>query len=357
MKLAVVIVHYHTPDLLQPAIEALVRDAEAGGLELEGVVVDNGSRPEDRALLEALPFRRLDPGANLGYAGGANLGLARTAAPLAVVMNPDVMVLPGCLAALVRDLDSGTAVAGPRFYWDRGKRFLLPPTEEVSRRAELLRLLAERGGRWAGLGRRRWRRHARRHWLAGAPISSYALSGALLAIRRSAWQQIAFDDGYRLYFEETDWLRRLRAAGLGARFVPAAEAVHLYAQSVPLEPRAAAWFLASNRRFRRRFFGRSFTALLELLSRRRPPPASEEIPRRAAAPRAARPQAAWLEVSPSPIGYPAAGRRLHPPASPAETNPRLPEEIWRRLGAGTYYLRTVDERGRELTLSFADKDG
>lgn len=351
MKLAVVIVHYRTPELLGPACEALYADSAAAGVELEGVVVDNGSRPEDRAVLAALPFRCLEPGRNLGYAGGVNLGLRQTDPELAVVMNPDVLVLPGCLAALIATLENGATAAGPRFYWDHGKRFLLPPTEPVSRRAELLRLAAARGGRWAALGRRRWRHHARRHWLAEAPFRSYDLSGALLAIRRSAWQRVGpFDEGYRLYFEETDWLQRLRRSGDEARFVPAAEAVHLYAQSVPRQGRAAAWFLESNRRFRRRVFGGSFTAFLELLGRisspRDAPSETSSPPPAAASP------AAWLEVSPSPIGYPAAGRRLQtsPPA------PGLPEEIWNRLAAGAYFLRTVDASGRELSLTVVDKD-
>lgn len=355
MRLAVILVHYHTPELLGPACEALVRDAEAGGLELEGLVVDNGSRPEDRRLLAALPFPCLAAEGNLGYAGGANLGLRHTTAELAVVMNPDVLVLPGCLTALAAAL-STCAAAGPRFYWDRGRHFLLPPTEPVSRRGEIWRLLARRGEGWARRGRRRWRRHARRHWLAQRPFRTYDLSGALLALRRSAWEQIGpFDEAYRLYFEETDWLWRLRRAGLGARLVPAAEAVHLYAQSVRREERADAWFLASSRRFRRRVFGRLFTSLLELASRRvaaAPPPAAG-----GAAPRPARiADAAWLEVSPTAAGVPAAGRRL---ARAAAEHPgdvwSLPPEIWQRLAAGTYYLRTVDESGGDLELRIVDK--
>ncbi len=344
MKLAIVLVHYHTPELAQRACEALLQDASTSKLELEMVLVDNGSRLEDLECLTALPARRVDPGQNLGYAGGANLGIEATSADFVVVMNPDVLVFPGCLRALGQALEKGAAVAGPRFYWDAGKRFLLPPTETVGRWRELLRVLALRGDPWTRLARRQWRRHARRHWLANQPIASFDLSGALLAFRRSTWQQVGpFDEGYRLYFEETDWLQRIRRAGLAGRFVPAAEAVHLYAQSTVKEGQAQNWFLESSRRFRRRAYGPSFTRALEALS----PGVGSSLP----APETVGPQdsqlAAWLEVAPLATGYPAAGC---PMASGSRPLAELPTEIQGQLAPGTYYLRSIDANGKTVSL-------
>ena len=350
VKLAVILVHYHSAELARRACDALARDAAAGGLELELVLVDNGSRPQDLEILESLPARRLDPGRNLGYAGGANVGVGATSAELVAVMNPDVEVLPGCLGALAAALENGAAAAGPRFYWDRGRQYLLPPTAEGGRLAEVLAVLARRGGGGARRARRRWRRHARRYWSAREPVTGYDLSGALLAFRREAWRRAGpFDEGYRLYYEETDWLRRLRAAGLEARFVPSAEAVHLYAQSAAVEPRVEIWRLESARRFRRRTYGPAFTRLLERLSARvgaaTSPPALSPAAEPIACP-------AWVEVSPSPLGYPAAGHRLTPgSARPAD----LPAEIRDRLAPGSYTLRLVDRAGRELAGSRLEK--
>lgn len=349
MKLAVILVHYHSPELARRACVALERDAAAGVVELEMVLVDNGSRPEDLEILESLPARRVDPGRNLGYAGGANVGVRETSAEWVVVMNPDVEVLPGCLGALASALEDGAAAAGPRFFWDHVKQYQLPPTEEVSRTAEVLAVLARRSARLARVARRRWRRHARCYWTAEGPFAGYDLSGALVAFRRSAWQRVGpFDEGYRLYYEETDWLQRLRAAGLEAQFVPAAEAVHLYAQSTAIEPRVEGWRLDSSRRFRRRVYGSSFTRVLEQLSARIGSAKVEPSYRSGAS--AA--QAVWQEVSPSPLGYPAAGRRLAPGSTPPTD---LPTEITERLAPGSYYLRSVDDAGRELGCSRLEK--
>jgi GT2 family glycosyltransferase len=350
MRLAVILVHYHTPELAAAAVEALRADVAGSGLEVEWLLVDNGSDAAGRALLASLPVERLDPGQNLGYAGAVNLGVETSRAELILLMNPDVLVLPGCVSALLEALRDGAAVAGPRFYWDRGRRLVQPPAEDRSRRSELMSLLAERGGGWARRARRRWRRQARRHWEARAPLPSLALSGSLLLLRRAAWDEAGpFDPGFRLYFEETDWLQRAARRGLSGLYVPAAEAVHLYAQSAGREPQAPAWFLESARRFRSRHYGPWFLRLLEGLDRRLPrgggvsplppaPAAGLSLPRE----RSAYPL--WVEVSPNAVGFPAAAELFpEPPARPWN----LPAEIAERL-AVELTLQVTDGPGREV---------
>ncbi|MEM1177251.1 MAG: glycosyltransferase family 2 protein [Acidobacteriota bacterium] len=309
MRVGVVLVHYRTPGLAASAAASLHRDAEASGLDLDLVLVDNGSTPDDRAFLGRLDgVRIIDPGENLGYAGAFNLGAERLGdADVLAVMNPDVSVLPGCLRALVDALGAGAGVVGPRFWWDRRGRYMLPPTEERGRRQSLSRFLSQRLG--AGRARSAWRRHARRHWLSAEPVASLSLSGAFLAIERGAWRRVGpFDDRYRLYFEESDWLERARRAGVRGLYVPSAEAHHAYAQSTVKEPRAERWFLGSHRRFRRQHYGRAFTATLELMSRHWLPrrPVLESGPPRQADVEAAE----WIEVAASPEGFPAAALHL-----------------------------------------------
>ena len=346
MRLAVLLVHYHTPELAAAAVEALRRDT--AGLDVEWLLVDNGSDEPGRALLESLPVRRLDPGANLGYAGGVNLGAARSRSDALLLMNPDVLVLPGCVPALLQALADGAAVAGPSFWWDEGRRLRLPPAEPRTRRDELSAVLAGRGGRWAERARGRWRRHARRHWRATQPLASTALSGSLLAVRRSAWETVGpFDEAFRLYFEETDWLRRVERLGLPARYVPAAQAVHLYSQSAVREPQARRWFEESARRFRELYYGRWFANLLAVTAARLPARAAGPLP--PVPPEGldltGLPFPLWIEVSPSPTGFPAAAERLEAlPPGPW----RLPTEVVERLAPGDLAVQAVDEAGREL---------
>ena len=354
MRLAVVLVHYHTPELAADAVAALRADVASAGIDAEWLLVDNGSDAAARARLDSLPVRRLSPGTNLGYAGGVNLGVSRSSAEALVVMNPDVLVLPGCVPSLLDRLKAGAAVAGPAFFWDRGRRLLLPPAEARSRRQEVLALLAGRDERWAARARRRWRRHARRHWEARAPLASHALSGGLLAIRRDAWDRVGpFDEGFRLFFEETDWLLRARRWGLRSEYVPMAEAVHLYNRSAALEPQAKQWFEESARRFRRLHYGARFTSVLEALDRRMPgrrgphlpalPVEGLDLTREGRYP-------LWVELSPTPLGFPAAAERIAGPGA----SWRLPAEIAQRIAGEPWFVQVADRDGREILRGSLD---
>jgi N-acetylglucosaminyl-diphospho-decaprenol L-rhamnosyltransferase len=370
MDLSVIIVHYRTPQLAADAVAALRPALDRPHPRTDCLIVDNGSDAAGADTLRGLGVPILTVGRNLGYAGGVNLGMARTQAPLVIVMNADVLVRPGCLDALGEVLRRGAAAAGPRFSWDRAERLLLPPTERRDLASETLARLSARGPRWARLARRHWRRHAHRHWTARDTINSYALSGALLAIRRDAWNRIGpFDAAFQLYFEETDWLARLARHGLPACHVPSARAVHHYNRSARDEPAAADWFAASARRFADKHVGRTTAAWLRRLERRpratdasratdAPPPsphtgnghgsasvASTPLP---AAPSIdLAPDARWIEIATGQAGYPAAAE----PLDGTRGTWRLPDDVWQHLAAGRYMLRTIDAAGRERTAA------
>lgn len=345
-ELAVVIVHFRAGRLLAPAVRSLETDLASSGLSAELVVVDNGSSESERQLMSELPVRRIAAPTNPGYAAALNLGVKATGAQRLILMNPDVLVLPGCTADLMEALETAAA-AGPRFYWDTARRFLLPPSEKRSRRAELARRSAALGEGPAAITRRGWRRHAWRHWSADAPMRSFELSGALFAVRRDALEQVGpFDESYRLYFEENDWLLRLRAEGHKAVHVPRAEAVHLYSQSVAREPRATTWFAESKARFDRNHYGGWFERVFSRLGAGCGVNGEGAIG-------LDRPEITLpggdggslrVEVSPSPRGFPAATEVR---SAEDARSWRLPDEVWDRLAPGTYFIRVCDQRGQE----------
>ena len=70
------------------------------------MVVNNGPRGPEIERAEELPFVRVvEAGANLGYAGGGNLGAREATGDVLVFLNPDTVVRPGALARLAETLE------------------------------------------------------------------------------------------------------------------------------------------------------------------------------------------------------------------------------------------------------------
>src|SRR2546428_2289058 len=114
----VVIVHYHAARAAARAVEALRQDSARVDLAVNIIIDDNGSTAEEREILRAQQVTYVSTGRNAGYAGALKIAFPLTRCDFIIVMNEDVIVLPGCLAALHSALIGGTAIVGPEFYWD-----------------------------------------------------------------------------------------------------------------------------------------------------------------------------------------------------------------------------------------------
>ncbi|MGB2691159.1 MAG: glycosyltransferase family 2 protein [Thermodesulfobacteriota bacterium] len=360
MKIAVILVHYHTPDLLLTAIGSIRADLKTSELEAEIIVIDNGSLPEDQDLLNSLAVKLINPGENLGYARGVNLGVLNTDADIFFFMNPDVEILPNCIRSLVEVIEQGAAAAGPRFYLDKDQRILHPPLMDLTIRNEILWRTAALGDHWAKSARDSWRKEAKRYWASETPIESYCLTGALLAIGRKAWNQIGtFDEIYQLYFEEVDWLKRLEKSNLKSYYVPEAKAIHTYNQSASKEPQAKIWFQESNEIFRKRHYGTLFNFFLKkiipFIRRASNFKNSNQTSNSFASTglplidigsfSKIRNSPIWIEISENDLGIPAAAMPILDTKMKVW---RFPKELWDKLEPKIYHFRTVDNLGNEI---------
>ncbi len=109
MPASVVIVAYNSG----PALVRCLRSLREEGGDHELIVVNNGERTAEVEEAAALPgVRVLEPGTNLGYAGGSSLGAQYASYETLLFLNPDTTVAPGAVTALVRALeDESVAIA------------------------------------------------------------------------------------------------------------------------------------------------------------------------------------------------------------------------------------------------------
>jgi N-acetylglucosaminyl-diphospho-decaprenol L-rhamnosyltransferase len=113
-SVSAVVVNFNAGDHLIDCVRSL----RAAGVD-DVTVVDNASvdGSPQRLAAEDPAASLVLTGANLGYGGGVNRGLAAVeGSDYVLVLNPDVVVEPGAIKALVAVLDDDAAigVVGPR---------------------------------------------------------------------------------------------------------------------------------------------------------------------------------------------------------------------------------------------------
>ena len=343
LELSLVWVHYHTPELLAESISKATQDLKAASINAELIVVDNGGLPDQSNPFLGHKVTVLHNDKNLGYAGGINRGIATAKADKFLVLNPDVLIEPGCIRRLIDALQQ-TDVVAPTLYLDRGRHFKLPVNERRDFVSAVLRELAQGSDFFAGLARNRWRRHVQG---AAKSAACFELSGAVLCFTRSCWESVGpWDEGYRLYFEESDWLQRVRAGKHRARLEPGATAIHLYAQSTRNEPQSNTWFNEGIHRYEQLHYPGWQRWLLKKIRQKVVNKGASDIADDPGNYPDKEPISRYIELSDSAIGFPAAVLDL-------ETNPDFGEEdilsLVEELPNAEYRLRWVTDNGVEVS--------
>jgi GT2 family glycosyltransferase len=221
---AIVIVTYNSARHIVGLLESL--PAAAAGLTLRTLVVDNGSTDDTVDLVRGYArVSCIEAGANLGYAGGINVGRKHAGEYSALlVLNPDVVLEPGALREMFAALgDPAVGVVAPMLLDRAGGRY-----PSLRRFPSLSRAIGD--GLFGSKMNRRpgwlseivWDEasYGRRH------AADWATGAALLVSAACDRAMADWDERYFMYSEEVDYATRARAAGFRLEYVPAARILH-----------------------------------------------------------------------------------------------------------------------------------
>ncbi len=236
MKVAVIVLNYQgAADTL-----ACVRSLEAQTRKPDEVIVVDNASPDGSGaeLRKALPeISHLQSPANLGFATGNNLGIRHAlaqGAELVWLLNNDAVAAPDALEAMVKaaSVDGRVGAWGTLIYeWHERTR------------------LQCWGGGWANP----WTGRSA-EYRTPVPIERLDyVTGCSLFLRREALIEVGLlDEGYFMYFEDTDLGFRYRAAGWRLGVVEQARVWHKGGATSRLNAKQASWRTQSLMRFQQR---------------------------------------------------------------------------------------------------------
>ena len=218
VDVAAVVVTYNSERHVVALLDSI--PAAMGPLRHSVVVVDNGSVDGTVALLEARADCMVVRSTNDGFAAGINRGVHSSPdAPLVLILNPDALLDPGAVPAMVEVLHRTKAgVVAPRVREEDGS---LSPT---LRRGPTM-------GRVGGLSFTGLPAFTERIENADEYAAEHEVEwavGAILLVDRPCYDALGgLDESFFLYSEETDFSLRAKDAGWPTVYTPAAGAMHV----------------------------------------------------------------------------------------------------------------------------------
>lgn len=217
-----IVVSYDSAQVLPSCLAALAGE----GVHI--IVVDNASADASAEIAAEQGAQILRNARNEGYGRANNRGARAATTPFVLIVNPDLEVQPGAIAALLAAAEAypDAAAFAPRLVEPSGRVFLQPRSllspDHLNKAA---RITLPEGD-------------------ACLPF----LSGACLLLRREVFLALGgFDPAIFLFYEDDDLCRRLREAGQALVHVDAATARHGRGKSSAPSPQrrfTARWHLA-----------------------------------------------------------------------------------------------------------------
>jgi len=265
----IIIVNYRTPELVIDCLKTLIPEIKNSPFQCRVIIADNFSGDHSaeslsRAIREEQCeewVKLLELDTNRGFAAGNNRAIEYLYSQSVIpdyfwLLNPDTVVHPGSLDSLVDFLNSNhsAGIAGSRLENRDGS-----PQRSAFRFPTILGEVDN--GMRLGIVSRLLSSH-----IVAPPVETRThacgwVSGASMMVRKEVFDAIGFmDEGYFLYFEETDLCLRANRAGWQSWYVPSSRVIHLVGQSTGIKERRRVprYVLESRGRFFSKNHGRLY---------------------------------------------------------------------------------------------------
>lgn len=250
-KVAIVVLHYIDKKLTTQFLES-VKTLKTPDFSLLTIVVNNNPQEDLKDLKRKFTnFNFLEPGENLGFAEGNNVGIKKALTEKAdyiFIVNNDTILEKNLLVQLteVAESDKTIGILGPKIYFAPGFEYHKDRYK-----------LAQRGKVfWYAGGLIDWKNIFGSHrGVDEVDKSQYEkledtdfVSGCAMFVKREVFEKIGlFDRRYFLYLEDNDFCQRAKKAGFKVVYTPVAKLWHLNAGSSRVGGSLQDYFITRNR--------------------------------------------------------------------------------------------------------------
>ena len=221
-ELSIIIVNLNNKELILACIDSIQK--EASGIDLEIIVVDNGSKDGSEDAIKKLQkysknLRLIENKENLGYSEANNQGIEKAKGEYVLLLNSDTVVKKNAFGKLLNFVKKAknAGVVGPKLLNKDGSLqpscFRFPTIKNAIREY----WLGEKGlfEKYAPLG--------------NEPSKVDAVVGAAFLITPKALEKIGMlDERYFAYFEDIDYCRQVWKNDLKVYYYPKSEIIHYH---------------------------------------------------------------------------------------------------------------------------------
>lgn len=222
MDVSIIIVNYNTKQLLSNCLNS-IKD-KTKDIEYEIIVVDNNSHDGSQEMLKNdFPWVRLiESKENLGFGRANNLGMKNAQGKYFFLLNSDTILVNNAIKDFYDYSEShpGFGALGS-ILLDKN----LKPCHSYGKFPTQLRTLKDALAKYLRFLKDKNKFHPE---MNSCPLEVEYITGADLWISRNVFERTSgFDPDYFMYFEESDWQKRMDDIGLKRYIIPGPKIIHL----------------------------------------------------------------------------------------------------------------------------------
>ncbi|HEX6977514.1 MAG TPA: glycosyltransferase family 2 protein [Patescibacteria group bacterium] len=241
VKLSIIIVKYKSEKELKECI-ASIKTA----IPHEIIVIDNDKN-------------------NVGYGAGINKGFKRAKGEYLLIANPDTIWTRGSIDKLISfyKSHSKSGVTAPDQTDDKGMLYEFVGTGKLTPISAIFGL---------SIINRIFPSNpiSKKYWIRRNPRSKFkevevAPGGAFLVSKKIFEEAGGFDENFFLYFEESDFCRRIKQLGYRNYILQSTKITHLWGVSTKSNPKKNVYFKKSRKYYFEKYYGKAVSNLVEFV--------------------------------------------------------------------------------------------